>query len=283
MYLITLPQRRLAAAAVLSVYKRNNYKKAKVVPRTKRAMGRRKFIRTAAIGAASAALFSRFGFLNQINKSIGGTNQMAYEWKFNPRPYSDDEAKNLLKDVVDAETTDWHYNTHHKGYVTFLNNIEKGLETADLSKANGNWSDLGELKRRFTWNHSGALLHDVYWDNMGGDGDISKGGDIKSAIESNFGSVDKWKAEFKACSVAAKLSGWGLLVYDRLYSGRLINVLVDEHQYGAIWGGVPLIACDVFEHAYYHKDGPGRAKYIDNFLNNLHWGRINDRYNKFCK
>ena len=60
---------------------------------------------------------------------------MAYEWKFNPRPYSDEEAKSLLKDVVDAETTDWHYNTHHKGYVTFLNTIEKGLETADASGA----------------------------------------------------------------------------------------------------------------------------------------------------
>ena len=75
---------------------------------------------------------------------------MAYEWKFNPRPYSDAEAKELLKDVVSVETTDWHYNTHHKGYVTFLNNIEKELEGADRSKANGNYSQIGELKRRFT-------------------------------------------------------------------------------------------------------------------------------------
>jgi Fe-Mn family superoxide dismutase len=57
-----------------------------------------------------------------------------------------------------------------------------------------------------------------------------------------------------------------------------LNVLVDEHQYGAIWGGIPLIALDVFEHAYYHKDGPARAKYIDNVIANLHWGRINERY-----
>lgn len=208
---------------------------------------------------------------------------MAYEWKFNPRPYSDADAKDLLKDVVSTETSDWHYNTHHKGYVTFLNKIEQGLQGADVAAANGNWSDYGELKRRFTWNHSGALLHDVYWDVMGGDGDVSKGSNIKSAIEAEFGSVDKWKADFKAAAFAAKLSGWGLLVYDSLYSKRLINVLVDEHQYGAIWGGIPLIACDVFEHAYYHKDGPGRAKYIDNFLGNLHWGRINDRYNKYVK
>jgi|SRR5579862_753341 len=208
---------------------------------------------------------------------------MSHEWKFNPRPYSDEEAKTLLKNVVDADTTDWHYNTHHKGYVTALNTIEKGLETADRDKANGNYSEVGELKRRFTWNHSGALLHDVYWQVMGGDGDASKGKEVAAAIEKEFGSIDAWKKDFKATAVSAKLSGWGLLVYDQLYSGRLLNVLVDEHQYGAIWGGVPLISLDVFEHAYYHKDGPKRAAYIDNFIANLHWGRINDRFKKFVK
>ncbi|HEX9615349.1 MAG TPA: superoxide dismutase [Bacteroidota bacterium] len=205
---------------------------------------------------------------------------MAYEWKFNKRPYSDEEAKKILAKVVSVETTDWHYNKHHKGYVTALNTIEKGLEKEDRSTANGNFSVIGELKRRMTWNHSGALLHDVYWEVLGGDGDSSKGPEIKGALEKEFGSFDAWKADFKASALAAKLSGWGLLVADRLYSGRLLNVLVDEHQYGAIWGGIPLISCDVFEHAYYHKDGPDRAGYIDNFLGNLHWGRINDRYKK---
>ncbi len=208
---------------------------------------------------------------------------MAYEWKFQPRPYSDEDAKKLLKSVVSPETADWHYNKHHKGYVTALNTIEKGLEKADRAAANGNYSEIGELKRRFTWNHAGALLHDVYWEVLGGDGDPSKGSEIKAALEKEFGSIDKWKADFKAAGVSAKLSGWALLVADPLYSGRLLNVLVDEHQYGAIWGGVPLIACDVFEHAYYHKDGPGRATYIDNFLGNLHWGRINSRYKKYVK
>ncbi len=208
---------------------------------------------------------------------------MAYEWKFNPRPYSDDEAKDLLKAVVSPETSDWHYNTHHKGYVTFLNKIEGELETADRSAANGNYSQIGELKRRQTWNHAGTVLHDVYWEVLGGDGDPSQGPEILAANIENFGSFDAWKADFKATAVAAKLSGWGVLTLDQLYSGRLLNVLVDEHHYGAIWGGIPLISCDVFEHAYYHKDGPGRAKYVDNFLANLHWGRINDRYKKFAR
>jgi superoxide dismutase, Fe-Mn family len=208
---------------------------------------------------------------------------MAYEWKFNKRPYSDEEAKKLLANVMSPETTDWHYNTHQKGYVTALNNIEKALETADRSAANGNYSVIGELKRRFSWNHSGALLHDIYWDVLGGDGDSSKGPEIKAAIEKDFGSIDAWKADFKATAICAKLGGWGLLLYDRLYSGRLLNALVDEHQYGAIWGAVPLIPLDVFEHAYYHKDGPARAKFIDNFIANLHWGRINDRYKLLVK
>ena len=249
-------------------------------------IGRRKFLKASLYGVFSLSIVKKINFINNKLiglKSPGRNTKMAYEWKFNPRPYSDEEAKTLLKDVISPETSDWHYNTHHKGYVTFLNNIENALESVDRAKANGNYSEIGELKRRFTWNHSGALLHDLYWEVMGGDGDPKKGPDVLKAIEANFGSFDNWKADFKACSVAAKLSGWGLLVIDKLYSGRLINVLVDEHQYGAIWGGIPLIACDVFEHAYYHKDGPGRVKYIDNFLNNLNWARINERYNKFVK
>jgi len=208
---------------------------------------------------------------------------MAYEWKFKPRPYSDEEAKTLLKDVVSPETSDWHYNKHHKGYVVALNTIEAGLENADRAKANGNYSEVGELKRRLTWNHSGAYLHDVYWNNLGGDGDSSGAAEIVAAIKENFGSIEAWKEDFKATAFSAKLSGWGLLVYDQLCSGRLLNVLVDEHQYGAIWGGIPLIACDVFEHAYYHKDGPGRAAYIDNFISGLHWGRINEQFKKFAR
>jgi Fe-Mn family superoxide dismutase len=216
-----------------------------------------------------------------ITKIQEEENQMAYEWKLTKRPYSDEQAKDLLKKVVSPETSDWHYNKHHAGYVAALNTIEKGLESADRSKANGNYSEIGELKRRLTWNHSGALLHDIYWDNLGGDGDPHKGPEVLAAIEKEFGSFEKWKEDFKATAFSAKLSGWGLLVLDSLYSGRLLNVLVDEHQYGAIWGGIPLIACDVFEHAYYHKDGPGRAVYIDNFINNLNWERINARYKKF--
>ena len=86
---------------------------------------------------------------------------MAYEWKFNPRPYSDEEAKKLLANVVSVETTDWHYNTHHKGYVTALNNIEKGLESADRAGANGNYSVIGELKLVYNRSRQAAITKEL--------------------------------------------------------------------------------------------------------------------------
>jgi Fe-Mn family superoxide dismutase len=206
----------------------------------------------------------------------------AYEYKLKARPYSDEEAKTLLARVIDTETTDWHYNTHHKGYVDKLNEIEKSLETAETAKANGNYSVFGELKRRWTWNHAGNVLHDLYWENLGGDGNVANAPDLKTLIERDFGSFDAWKADFKACALAAKLSGWAVLIVDQLGSGQLRNVVVDEHHYGAVWGAIPLVACDVFEHAYYHKDGPKRAAYIDHFIDDIHWARANDRYKKYA-
>lgn len=201
-----------------------------------------------------------------------------YHWELRERPYTDAEAKKLLAPVMDADTSYWHYRVHQKGYVDALNKIEKGLEVAKESAANGNYSPYGELKRRFPWNHAGALLHDIYWMNLGGDGKPSTKMEIVQDIEEDFGSMAAWKKDFIATAKSSKLSGWGLLVLDKLYSGRLMNVLVDDHQNGAIWGGVPIIALDMFEHAYYHKDGPDRSEYIAAFLNNLDWERINSHY-----
>lgn len=207
---------------------------------------------------------------------------MPFTWPFNPRPYADDVAAEVLADVVDPKTADWHYNKHHKGYVDALNNIEKGLSEANKETANGNYSVYGELKRRFGFNHAGVMLHDLYWQNLGGDGDIQKAPSLAKALEAEFGSHEDWQKDMVATAMSTKTSGWAVLTFDRLYSGRLINVLVDEHQNGAMWGGVPLIALDMFEHAYYHHYGPGRPPYIDAFFKNLDWGRIEQQYKKFC-
>ena len=210
---------------------------------------------------------------------------MAGTHELKKRPYSDEEAKKLLAGVISQETTDWHYNTHHKGYVVKRNEIEKKLqEGGDTLRtgANANYSEFGELKRRETFNANGIILHEIYWENMGGDGKNEKAPELMKKIIEDFGSVEKWKSDFIATALSAKSSGWAVLAIDHLSDGTLRNFLVDEHGIGAVWGAQPIIACDVFEHAYYHKDGPKRATYIANFLGNLHWERIETRF-KNCK
>ncbi len=201
---------------------------------------------------------------------------MAYEWKLKLRPYSDDEAKKLLANVVSPETTDWHYNTHHKGYVTALNNIEKGLETADRAAANGNYSIIGELKRRFTWNHAGTLLHDVYWEVLGGDGDPKRGGEIYQRIERDFGSFDKFREQFTEAAVTQFGSGWAWLV---LNSGML-KVMKTANADLPLKHGLPaLLTVDVWEHAYYIDYRNARPKYVETFLANLvNWDFVAANY-----
>ena len=211
---------------------------------------------------------------------------MASEHKLKNRPYTEEEAKKILLTVMSAETTDWHYNTHHKGYVTKRNEIETKLQEkgAELrTSANANYSEFGELKRRETFNANGNILHDIFWENLGGDGNIDNAPKLKEKIIQDFNSIENWKSELVATALSAKNSGWAVLAIDNLSDGKLRNLLVDEHGIGAIWGAMPLIALDVYEHAYYHKDGPKRAIYIENFINNLNWKRIEEKFEKYTK
>ncbi len=203
------------------------------------------------------------------------------EHKLKARPYSDEEAKKILTSVMSAETTDWHYNTHHKGYIVKRNEIEKKLiekKTELLAGANANYSEFGELKRRETFNANGAILHDLFWENLGGNGNTSEANELSKKIISDFGSIEEWKADIKAVALSAKNSGWAVLALDTLGGNKLRNFLVDEHGIGAVWAAVPLIALDVYEHAYYHKDGPKRAAYIDNFISNINWKRVEEKF-----
>jgi Fe-Mn family superoxide dismutase len=207
--------------------------------------------------------------------------ELMEEHKLKPRPYSDEEAKKVLLGVMSAETTDWHYNTHHKGYITKINEIEKKLEEKKVelrTSANANYSEFGELKRRETFNLNGAILHDLFWENLGGNGNVQEATNISNKIISDFGSTEEWKADIKAVALSAKNSGWAVLAIDTTSGNKLKNFLVDEHGVGAVWGAIPLIALDVYEHAYYHKDGPKRAAYIDNFISNINWKKVEEKF-----
>lgn len=178
-------------------------------------------------------------------------------------------------DGISEQVVTWHHDKHHSGYVSKRNEVEEKLQDADRSSANANYSEYGELKRRETFNANGMILHEIYWDVMGGDGTPDDSLEIVDKLASDFGSFEAWQEDFTAASKVAL--GWVIVAYD--YSdGTIHNYVCDTHNQGGVWNTVPLIAIDVFEHAYYYDNGPDRGAYIEAFLRNLNWEYINRRF-----
>jgi len=183
-----------------------------------------------------------------------------------------------LKELMDEDTYKWHHDTHYAGYVNKRNEIEKELVTVDRSKANANYSLFRSLKSEETWNGNGMVLHEVYWDTMGGDGTYDVESPIIKKLIEDFGSFDAWKADFIATGKSGR--GWVALCADVLTDGKLRNFIFDVHNQGGIVGSVPLIAADIFEHAYYHKYGPDRAAYLNALVANIDWAKAGSRFSR---
>lgn len=113
-------------------------------------------------------------------------------------------------------------------------------------------------------------LHEGYFDNLGGKAGAS--GKIRGLIKRDFGSYEAWEKEFWALGICAR--GWVILAYS-LLDKRLHNYLCDVHNQGGVWGCIPLLIPDVYEHAYFIDYGTGRKAYIEAYTKNIDWGFVN--------
>jgi Fe-Mn family superoxide dismutase len=173
-----------------------------------------------------------------------------------------------------------HHDKLYAGYVNKRNEIEEKLKTADRSAANATYSEYGELKREETFAANGQYLHEYYFDILGGDGQNSQAPELLQALEKEFGSFEKWLEDFKASGMVAR--GWVVLAYD--YNiGKLHNYLCDTHNQGGIWGAIPILVMDMFEHAYFIDYGSDRKTYIEDFFKNINWAAANNLYKTINK
>ena len=186
-----------------------------------------------------------------------------------------------LENIMDGETYKWHHDVHYAGYVNKRNEIEAELQIVDKSKSNANYSLFRELKLEETWNANGAVLHELYWSCIGANSSPDENLAIIKKINNDFGSFEKWKEDFIAAGKCAR--GWAVLSIDLFSDKKLRNFIYDVHNQGGVIGSIPLIVLDVFEHAYYHKFGPDRAKYIVEFVNAINWTKVNETYEKFAE
>jgi len=170
-----------------------------------------------------------------------------------------------------------HHDVLYAGYVKKTNEIRGKLASVSLEGVNATHSDLRELKLEETFALNGVKLHERYFDNLGGKGGAPEG-QIADWIMEDFGSHEKWQAEFSACGMAAR--GWVVLAFD-LEEKRLMNVVCDVHNQGGVWGQVPLLVLDVYEHAYFLDYATARKKYLETFTQNVDWSAVNAQIEKF--
>ncbi len=165
----------------------------------------------------------------------------------------------------------------YQGYVKNTNLLWEELEK--LAAENKTQTPAyAELKRRFGWEFDGMRLHELYFGNLGGKEPLSPDSRLMKKIVDNFGSYEKWAADFKATG-AMRGIGW-VVLYEDPKNGRLFNTWINEHDVGHLSGCTPLLIMDVFEHAFITDYGLKRAEYIQAFFDNIDWKAVEGRLGK---
>jgi superoxide dismutase, Fe-Mn family len=177
---------------------------------------------------------------------------------------------------ISRASVEAHY-TLYQGYVNKRNEILAALAEVDLGAANQVYSTFRALKVELSFAVGGIKNHEIYFEHLGGDGGDPTGL-AADLIKRDFGSVAAWRDDLKATGMAGR--GWAWTAYD-WDEGRLFNYVGDAQNTFPIWNATPLVALDVYEHAYFLDYQTDRASYIDAFLDNLDWDVVNEWISRY--
>ncbi|MBC8080226.1 MAG: DUF2935 domain-containing protein [Gorillibacterium sp.] len=185
-----------------------------------------------------------------------------------PYPY------NALEPHIDEKTMHLHHDVHHKKYVDDLNKAELALKQA---RETGNYNLIKHWERELAFNGAGHYLHTLFWNIMNPAGGGKATAKIAAQIDRDFGSFDTFKKQFSQAAEKVEGSGWAILVWSPR-SHRLEILQAEKHQNLSQWDVIPLLALDVWEHAYYLKYNADRAKYVEAWWNIVYWPHVNERF-----
>ena len=181
------------------------------------------------------------------------------EHQLPPLPY----AKDALAPHISAETMEFHYGKHHQTYVTNLNNLSKGTEFENAAL-----EDIIKKSSGGVYNNSAQVWnHTFFWNSMKPNGGGAPKGALADAINAKWGSFDEFKKAFQASAVGNFGSGWTWLVKKADGSVDIVNMGAAGTPLTT--GDKALLTIDVWEHAYYIDYRNLRAKFVENFLNDL--------------
>ncbi len=174
-------------------------------------------------------------------------------------------------DGISRESVEAHFKLY-QGYIAKRNEILGKLADIDLASANQVYSEIRALKIDLSFAIGGVKNHEIYFEHLGGGGG-DPDGPVGELIARDFGSVADWRTDLKATGMAGR--GWAWTAYD-WDEQRLFNYIGDAQNTFPIWNATPLVALDVYEHAYFLDYGTDRGSYIDAFFGNLDWRVVND-------
>lgn len=179
-----------------------------------------------------------------------------------------------LQPVIGARTLQIHHDKHHKAYVDGLNKAELGLVEA---RKKNDYKFIKYWENELAFNGSGHILHSIYWTIMApvGMGGIP-GIQTMNRIISYFGSFDAFKEQFTNATKEVEASGWGVLTWQPTW-GRLEILQAGKHQDLTQWSGIPILVCDVWEHAYYLDYQNRRPDYVDRWWQIVNWYEVERR------
>ncbi|MBC1344081.1 superoxide dismutase [Listeria welshimeri] len=190
-------------------------------------------------------------------------------------PYTYD----ALEPNFDKETMEIHYTKHHNTYVTKLNEAVANhpeLASKPVEELVANLDSVPEDIRGAVRNHGGGHAnHTLFWSMLSPNGGGAPTGNLKAAIESEFGTFEEFKEKFNAAAAARFGSGWAWLVVN---NGKLEIVSTANQDSPLSDGKTPVLGLDVWEHAYYLKFQNRRPEYIDTFWNVINWDEANKRF-----
>lgn len=181
-------------------------------------------------------------------------------------------AKDALQPHISPETLDYHYGKHHQAYVNKLNGQIDGTEFASMSL-----EDIIRKSEGGMFNNAAQVYnHTFYWNCLSPKGGGAPSGAISGAIDDAFGSFDNFKEEFSKKAATVFGSGWAWLVKNK--SGKIEIVQKPNAGCPLTDGAIPLLTCDVWEHAYYVDYRNARPKYIEAFWSLVNWDFVNENF-----
>jgi len=168
-----------------------------------------------------------------------------------------------------------HHDNNYAGAVRRIGAIRAEFAKLDLAAAPGFMINGLKREELMAWNS--MILHEVYFSGLGGG--VAPSRELAGAIERDFGSHDRWAAEFAAIGKAlGGGSGWVLLTWSP-HDRRLVNTWASDHTQ-TLAGGAPLLALDMYEHAYHMDYGAKAAAYVDAVMKVLSFGRANEAFRR---